>query len=71
MRVMLGADTFSMSASSRGVRCASANRTSTENWCGASDDTLSKRTRREIRMHTSRSWVASSLTSRFGSDTDT
>ena len=51
---MLGALTFSMPASSLGVRGFSSRRTSTENWCGATGAALSKRTRREIRMQAMR-----------------
>ena len=51
---MLGALTFSISASSLGVLACSSRRTSTENWCGATEAVDSKRTRREMRMHAMR-----------------
>jgi hypothetical protein len=50
VRVMLGALTFSMVARSLGVLGRSSSRTSTENWCGATSASLSRRTRRAIRM---------------------
>ena len=55
---MLGALTFSMSASSRGVRGVPSSRASTLNWCGATVSVLSNRTRRLMRMQARRRSLA-------------
>ena len=60
---MLGADTRSMSASSLLVRAVASRRQSTENWCGGSSRSDSKRTRREMRMQASRMSLESETSS--------